>query len=238
MPRSLTRPSYHRISTESTHYDIHRHAFLSPLTVDPIGCSPGEEHHHFMSPSPALSPEDVHRFSSKDVAIYGNYLEDIPAKDRLDLYGAVYRAWFPHRCLEEDLSDGNFAATYLHVSQAPVRVENIVDFHGGVAQQLKACPDIVLRKSLPVVFILVEEDWRTNGVLLVWKTQGVAKRYGCREGEKMMQFRGGDGSGLGQAVIFRCELEEALKAVVAMDEKRVKARTEWNSVLEEVLGEE
>lgn len=178
--------------------------------------------------------------------MYGNYIEDIPARDRLDLFEAVYRAWFPHRCFDEDLSDGNFAATYLHVAQAPIRLEHIIDYHGGMASQLKKAvpnaittsPPYILRKTLPVVFIVIEENWRSNGVLLVWKTDGIAKRYGCWEGDGMRRYQCGDGSGLDKAVIFRCGLEDALKAVVAMDEKRVKPRSEWSSVLEEMLGDD
>ena len=131
----------------------------------------------------------------------------------------------------------------------------------GLAERNASAPvDAVkyLRRTIGIAFIVIQEDDQRRGwevsscsshnknkgeggdapeVLLVWKNESVAKRYGCWEGVRgMKNYICGDGSDLQGAKVFKCSLEDAMSAVVALDEERGRERREWSSVFGEVLG--
>lgn len=209
---------------------------------------------------------DTHTSSSSISFQHGRHLQS-PEQDRLTLLDAVYTTWFPHRALApQDMHLGNFWGKYLRFQNpAGVRLDQILAFHRQLCDMLKSTLNtttltpssatdvstamLTLRKTLPLVFIVLERNWRDEGVLLVWKTEGIAKRYGCWEGEGMRKFVCGDGSnfshghgqmgmgmGMGPPRVFRCSLERAMKAVLELDPERAKVRREWSVVCGRVLG--
>ena len=102
-----------------------------------------------------------------------------------------------------------------------------------------------LRETLFDVCIVIDAGWQEQGVLLVWKNEDVAKKYGCCEGGELQAYKGERLQGyerddvvvLDDACVFRCPLKSAMKMVVSRDLARAQKQVEYNEMLEETLGE-
>ena len=94
-----------------------------------------------------------------------------------------------------------------------------------------------LRDTIFDVFVVIDAGWQDHGVLLVWKTENVAKLFNCSEGGEVQAYDSGDADELGDACVFRCSLKRAMQMVVSQDPARAQKRAEYNEMLEETLGD-
>ena len=89
-----------------------------------------------------------------------------------------------------------------------------------------------LRKSFADVFVVIEGGWQNKRVLVIWKDEDLARRYGCGDETEAVEKCDGEGS------VFRCSLKRAMQLVVSRDPERVGRKSEWNEMLEELVGDE
>ena len=112
-----------------------------------------------------------------------------------------------------------------------------------------------LRETFDRVFIVLDDTaWRQRGVLLVWATERDAERHNCKtrnghyndldsdgEGREMQisqEFDNDENLSGAEVCMFRCPLKRAMQIIVSTDPERALRRSEWNEMLEEMLGEE
>ena len=114
-----------------------------------------------------------------------------------------------------------------------------------------------MRETFDRVFIVLDDTvWRQRGVLLVWANERDAERHNCKtrnehdndlegddDGDKWemqisQEYDNGENLSSAGVRIFRCPLKRAMQIVVSTDPERAARRSEWNEMLEEMLGEE
>ena len=247
-------PSHLRACAEEAHYEPLRKAFTIPLYIHP---DPQAQTTYQI---PHLSPKDCRDFCWKDCIIYGN--AGLTANDHHALLEAVYREWYPHRAADKDVSDGNFFGKFLRFIPPSTRLVEIIRFHarlcGGLRSRVAEIEDVEpaiphavppkeetrrvgaykLRETIFDVCIVIDAEWQERGVLLVWKNEDVAKKYGCCESGVVKAYKGEKLQVvLDDACVFRCPLKSAMKMVVSRDPVRAQKRAEYNEMLEETLGE-
>lgn len=200
--------------------------------------------------------QDIRAFCWKDCVIYVN--ERLTGSDDWKLFDDIYREWFPHRAEDKDVSDGSFFCHIMRFTPPTNGIDQIIRFHQklcthfqglekeGIWQEEKQFAKIgsiwnprtgphQLRETFPLVFIVVHSGWQENGVLIVWKNEDTATRYGCQESEEIILE--GKAEDLGDASIYRCPLQRAMRLVVSQDPHRAQKRREYSMVLEETLGD-
>ena len=178
------------------------------------------------------------------------------------LLEAVYREWYPHRAADKDVSDGSFFAKFLRFIPPSTYLVEIIRFHARLCEELSSRvaeiedvePAILhavppkeetrrvgaykLRETIFDVCFLIDAEWQERGVLLMWKNEDVAKKYGCCEGGEVKARKGENLQVvLDDVCVFRCPLRSAMKMVVSRDPARARKRAEYNEMLEETLGE-
>lgn len=250
-----------RLSNQDDHFELQRRHFAIPLYIH-AAPSDNERPLEFCRRDGRLNDmtlEDRHQFCWKDVAIYGNL--GMTAQDHYDLLNEVYREWFPHRANDQDISHGSFFAKFMRFWDKAGTVAEICRFHRSLERALQsfdieiveplqksadragldnASPvnEYKLRRSFFDVFFVVDAGWKESGVLVVWKNADTAKKYTCEEGKGLERYDCGDyGGDLGEHCVYQCSLKRAMRLVVSLDPERAKARTEYNELLGETLGE-
>ena len=211
--------------------------------------------------SPSTFAHDPRSFFWKDCAIYGNQTgPDLTSLSYYDLLDQVYREWFPHRAEDKDVSDGAFFGKFMRFYPPIKTLDFAIRFHLRLCDFLRSLEDqgvwdnhdprlfrgrepprgdpYKLRETFSSVFIVIDQGWQENGVILVWKNEDLAVKHGCLEdGEIKRRTSTDTACDLGDASVFHCPLKRAMQLVVSQDPYRAQKRREYNEHLEETLGD-
>ena len=194
-----------------------------------------------------LTAEDCRLFCWKDCAIYANKCEGLSLQEAASEFPEeVYEEWFAHRARDQDLRNESYFAKLIRFKTPVPTVGEIARFHralcmelvkldGGILEResdwpFKLVPEerrppgqFQLRPTFAKVFMVVDDGWETNGVLLVFTNLSVAKEFvgSASGGDALVQKHEDlDGSDLDEICIFQCPLKRAMKIVVSQDPER------------------
>nr|POE79414.1 hypothetical protein CFP56_07479 [Quercus suber] len=209
-----------------------------------------------------LTPEHCRLFCWKDCAIHGSLDTRYQPSELHTLFNAVYREWFPHRARDKDMSDGSFFAKYMCFIPEAASISEVIRFYDALWTKLCALetviperlppepgwallpPDYVgpivefkLRATFEYVFIILVDGWQDDGVLAVFKSAVEALKHRCERDTSITRYYGTDYGDFGEASVFSCSLRRAMQLVVSTDPDRSGRRSEYNEMLDEVLGE-
>jgi len=253
-----TSPYHLRGCAEEFHHEILRKVTHLPFTVHRI---PKPSCNMFPSPSQQLSrplefrsynsnqscvsrishlnPEQSRIFCWKDCAVYG-LGSALGGQDSFDILDRGYRAWFPRRASDRDVSDGNFWGICLRFQPGGGgTAREIWRFHKVFCEQLKMLATGIeastmgnweIRDSFEEVVMLVHEGWKDNGVRLVWRNEDVVGNYIGFGKENVRPVD--EEVGLREV---ECSLEAGMRIVASRDSERRGKKEAWNELLEETL---
>ncbi|KAF2667858.1 hypothetical protein BT63DRAFT_426711 [Microthyrium microscopicum] len=255
---------WHRISAEEEHYEHEERWFTHPVIIHSASSPTDLDRHvwaraHWQNGtnwrlgSPA--PDDVRPFCHKDCAFYNN--KKAWSDQRPELYKAIYEEWLPHRARDRSFYDGNFFGKPLKIDEDDKvwPLEDFVSFHQALCGSLAAVelPSISyhprfppsqsgrmmrtfeMRETFSYVFIVLDGEWKEDGVILVWMNGAYAAKHGCVEDGDVRLLANDEL--LGEARAFRCPLKRAMQLVVSTDPNRAKKRRVWSHCFDKFMGD-
>ena len=270
-------PSHHRGCAEEFHHEVIRRIFVLPPRLSvPKHRSPSSEKDKQRSRSlefrgynlnqaraPYLShlkPDDAKIFCWKDCAVYSMKTVHLGA-DYLNFLEAGYKAWYPRRSADRDVSDGNFWGIHilfpLHEDMAKEdeggceetgkgeakagELLRMWKFHDVFCEHLERLVEGIeesevgkwkVRESFAEVAMILEAGWREEGVRVVWKEDPVLNYVGFAVEELWTVVE----KEQGEFWVLWCPLERAIRVIASRDpERRGGRREEWNELFEETL---
>ncbi|KAL8901193.1 MAG: hypothetical protein Q9207_005323 [Kuettlingeria erythrocarpa] len=210
-----------------------------------------------------LKPNDAKIFCWKDCAVYSLKTKALQGADHFQLLDRGYKAWFPRRSADRDVSDGNFWGIHVMFRHPADEVEGCEDgdegaakqvakagelaqmwrFHDVFCEHLKGLAEVIeeskagkwgVRESFTEVAMIVEAGWREEGVRLVWKDDPTLKYVGFAAEELWTVVE----EAQGDFWVLWCPLERAIRIVASRDpERRGGRREEWNEQYEDMLAD-
>ncbi|KAL8895518.1 MAG: hypothetical protein Q9192_003589 [Flavoplaca navasiana] len=214
-----------------------------------------------------LAPDDAKIFCWKDCAVYGLHTGIKGQVGSINTYRLLergYRAWFPRRSTDRDVSDGNFWGIPVWFQLHEGKTKEILGDdeegrnNGAKAEESGALAQIwsfheMFYDHLKGLTAGIEEGkvdkWEmrassTEAVMIIeldWEEQGVRLTWKENPAERYVGFaaeelRIVEQKAQGGFWELRCPLERAVRIVASRDfERRGGRREEWNHQFEETL---
>ena len=165
------------------------------------------------------------------------------------LVNDIWRDWYPHRQMDRDVADGNFFCNFATLGPSWA-LKEIYNFHNLLSTQVTAQQPMIKRPEIPryttldvaedvsptvrpsfsEVFIVIDKlDWRQEGVLLTYKNETIAAKYGSngRSPDLPVSETGGP--------TFRVQLEQAMQIIMFVDHERVWPNMEKSVLYKDLL---
>ena len=206
-------------------------------------------------PVTEVAPRECPSFCWKDCALYWNTTAP-QGRGHDDIFDCIYREWFPHRAMEQDVHYGSFFCKFLSCAGSNWQLKDIISFHEALCTRIATQENKIgtpkltrdtfrrgapihyeLRPTFPIVFLVIDNgDWKTEGgVIVVCKGEETAVALGLEKAKAMGTINSGD-SGISW-LAFRRTFYEAMLDVIAQDQERCQRQGEDSFWYNQEFGE-
>ena len=242
-------------NTQDIDFTIHSKVYPStdgPPTIEIARALQGAA---VIVPVTEVAPRECPSFCWKDCALYWN-TTSLHGRGHDNIFTSIYREWFPHRAMEQDVHYGSFFCKFLRCVGSNWQLRDIISFHEDlcirIATQTKKVNEpgprdrfppgsrihYELRPTFPVVFLVIDKgDWKKEGgVIVVCKGEETAVALGFEKAKALDTIDFGD-SGISW-LAFRRTFHEAMLDVIAQDQERCQRQGEDSFWYNHEFGEE